>query len=648
MLSIKKIDIFILKKFFQMFLGCFLICLFVFMMQFVWKHIETMVGKGLGLDILAQFFFYMGVSLVPMALPMAILLTSLLTFGNMGEQLELTAMKAAGIPLLRIMRPIIISAAILTGVSFYFQNNISPKAQMEMARMLISMKSTSPALEIPEGIFYNGIPNVNLYVEHKDTETGMLYDVIIYKIDNGIENAQIVVADSARLETTADKHFLKLSMFNGEEFENLQNISSSDMMTRQNNQVPYDRETFQYKTLLIDFNTDFDLMNADDLKNLADAKSLHQLTADADSMTLLYDSIGRANYIELSARYFQTGYGTRHDSLVAQKIAQKLNVDTVLNNMSQTQRLNDLREAQTKAGGMLTELEWRTPVSQDGYRLVRRHEIKWHDMFTSSLACLFFFFIGAPLGAIIRKGGLGVSTIVSVLIFIVYYIIGVSGMKMARDGTWNITYGMWISTFIMTPLGVFLTYKANKDATLFNLDNYREAIMRFLGLRAKRAITSKEVIIESPDYAQAVSQLNDICSRLDYINKQFDLNHLPSYFDMFFKPRPHNDLPDIMQKLESAIANLSNSDNRKLVYELNDFPTPYIRAHLSPASSELTNYCLGAIVPVGIALWLRAIHFRRLLCRDIQQINNTSRRIIARINIIENNISSTDKQETNQ
>ncbi len=629
MLGMKKIDIFILRKFFQLFLGCFLICLFVFMMQFVWKHIETMVGKGLGMDVLAQFFFYMALTLVPMALPMSVLLTSLLTFGNMGEQLELTAMKAAGIPLLRIMRPILVTALILTGVSFYFQNNISPKAQMEMARMLYSMKSASPALEITEGIFHNSIPNVNLYVERKDASTGMLYDVIIYKIDKGIENAQIVVADSAKLETTADKHFLKLSIYSGEQFENLQSSSPGGMM--QDSHVPYDRETFQNKILFIDFNTDFDLMNAEDLKNLADAKSLRQLVYDTDSMTVLYDSLGRANYEELSARFLQTGYGSRHDSLAADRLAVSVNIDSLFARLGQTARLNAMRKASSSVSGMLTELEWRSPVSQDGYRMIRRHEIKWHDKFASSLACLFFFFIGAPLGAIIRKGGLGVSTIVSVLIFIIYYIIGVSGMKMARDGTWNITYGMWISTFVMAPVGAFLTYKSNKDATLWNALNRFGDFLAAVGVRARRNITLKEVVIDTPDYVGDVAGLRSITARLNRLSATLRLGKLPGYAELFFRPQPDNPLPDVAQQLEQIIDDLSNSTDRKLVYELNAYPFVYTKGHLSPIGNRRLNCLCGIVAPIGVVLWYRSFLFRRRLRRDIMQINTVNLRVTDRI-----------------
>lgn len=472
MLGIKKIDTFVLKKFFLLFLGCFCICLFVFMMQFVWKHVNDLVGKGLGMDVLAQFFWYMALSLVPMALPMAVLLTSLISFGNMGEQLELTAFKAAGVPLIRIMRSVMISCALLMCISFHFQNNISPKAQMQLARLLISMKDTSPALEIPEGVFYNGIPNVNLYVERKTAETGMLYNVIIYKMDQGIDNAQIVVADSAKIETTADKQNLKLTIFNGELFENLQ-ANASGLLNQ--TQVPYDRETFQYKILLIDYNSDFDLMAADDLNAMAETKSLAKLSADADSMAAVYDSLGRVNYAEMTARYMQSGFLSRQDSALAQQMADHINIDTLMAANAHN-RQGILHSATSTVDNILTEMEWRTPVSQDGYRMVRKHQIKWHETFTNALACLFFFFIGAPLGAIIRKGGLGISTIVSVLIFIIYYIIGISGMKMARDGSWDITYGMWISTVVMTPLGLFLTYRANRDSIEFNFDSLKQRI----------------------------------------------------------------------------------------------------------------------------------------------------------------------------
>lgn len=621
MLGVKRIDTFVLKKFFVMFLGCFCICLFVFMMQFVWRYIDTLVGKGLGMDVLAQFFFYMAVSLVPMALPMAILLTSLITFGNMGEQLELTAMKAAGIPLIRIMRPLIVSCAILMCVSYYFQNTISPKAQLELARLLMSMKEKSPALEIPEGVFYNGIPGVNLYVEHKQAETGMLYNVIIYKMDRGIENAQIVVADSAKLETTADKHFLKLSIFNGEQFENLQSTNQNMLAGAQ---VPYDRETFQYKNFLIDFDTDFDLLNAESLAGRAETKSQAELTHDIDSMTHVYDSLGIANYEELSARYMQTGFMQKQDSAKALAMSKYVSLDTALLSLPAEQRLRVFQRAGSDNDNILTEMQWRSPVSQDGWWMVRKHQIKWHEKFTSSLSCLFFFFIGAPLGAIIRKGGLGVSTILSVLIFIIYYIIGTSGMKLARDGTLNITFGMWISTIVMAPLGVWLTYKANRDSAVFNFEAVRDRFLHFIGYRQPRNLQRKEIIIQEPDYAHCLQQLQALTTEALDIRRQLNLPHPANYFSLFFLPQKDNPVIALSDHMEDLIRQLSNSESARLVFTLNNYPSIYRSAHLTPVNNRWANTAIGIIFPIGIVVWLKICKYRRRLNKDITRIVATN------------------------
>ena len=237
----------------MLFVASFFCCLFVFMMQFTWRSIDELIGKGLTVDVLAEFFWYMGLALIPQALPLAILLAALMTYGNMGQQLELLAMKAAGISLLRAMRPVALVSLVFTGVSFYFQNETSPKAQLKLTTLLLSMKMNSPVLEIPEGTFYNGVPNINLYVEYKDNKTGMLYHMIIYKTDQGFDKAQIVLADSGKLEMTADKKNLRLQLWSGEQFENLQ----ASNMTQMQVSMPYDRETFGYKQFLISFDANF-------------------------------------------------------------------------------------------------------------------------------------------------------------------------------------------------------------------------------------------------------------------------------------------------------------------------------------------------------------------------------------------------------
>ncbi len=434
---IKRLDLYVLKNFALVFAGSFFICLFVFMMQFTWRYVNELIGKGLSLDILAKFFGYMAVTLMPTSLPLAVLLASLIAFGNMGERLELLAMKAAGVPLIRIMRPILVVVCLLAVTSFYFQNSFSPQAQRQLRTLLISMKQTSPAVEIPEGVFYNGVPDVNLFVQKKNAETGMLYQLIIYKTDQGFDKAQIVLADSGKLEVTADRQFLKLQLWSGEQFENLQGQSFSALQTAS---VPYDRETFNYKQLLISFDSNFNLMDANALNGLASAKDMNQIVAAVDSVEAELDSVGRNYYNTARDMYFNVPQLAKKDSVRTMRQVESAAVpfDTLEARLTPEQLSLVRRKAMNTARSFRSELEWKSLVTGDGDRFIRTHWIEWHQKMTLSLACLMFFFVGAPLGAIIRKGGLGMPTVISVVIFIFYYILNTSGMKLARDGSWDI------------------------------------------------------------------------------------------------------------------------------------------------------------------------------------------------------------------
>lgn len=270
---IKKIDIFVFKAYSLLFVGTFFICLFIFMMQFMWRYVDELIGKGLTLDVLAHFFYYAGLTLIPMSLPLAILLASLITFGNLGERFELLSMKAAGIPLIRILQPIIIFNILLCIGSFYFQNVTGPEAQKKFYTLIYSMKQKSPELEIPEGIFYSEIPGYNIFVEKKGKENGMLYGVMIYSTTDGYEDAQIVLADSAELKTTADEKHLMLTMYAGERFRNMQ--AQGNMMARAN--VPYMRETFIQETDLIPFDNNFNMMDANVFSGSAQTKNLREI-----------------------------------------------------------------------------------------------------------------------------------------------------------------------------------------------------------------------------------------------------------------------------------------------------------------------------------------------------------------------------------
>lgn len=619
MIGIKKLDLFILKKFALVFVGAFFICLFVFMMQFTWRYVDELIGKGLSLEILAKFFWYMGITLVPTSLPLAILLASLITFGNMGEQLELLAMKAAGVPLLRIMRPLFLIVLVLAGMSFYFQNSTSPYAQISLRTLLLSMKQTSPAVEIPEGVFYSGVPNVNLFVQEKNAETGMLYQVIIYKTDKGFDRAQIVLADSGRMEMTADKMHLKLDLWNGEQFENLQEQDAAALSSAS---VPYDRETFRYKQFLIDFDSNFSMMDADMLRDMASAKNMRQIEHSVDSVNKELDSLGRDFYKVLRTNYFPAPAKAKAaaGTAVGGRGAEALSFDSLTASLSADERLLVSQKAANAVRNLYAELEWKRVTPKDGGRFIRRHWIEWHQKMTLSLACLFFFFVGAPLGAIIRKGGLGLPTVISVIIFIVYYIINTSGMKMARDGSVDMWYGMWISTIVLTPFGIFLTYKANKDSVVFNMELYTGMLRRLLGLRSSRHIFRKEVIIDDPDYDRLLPEIAALRESCRDYNRQHSLLKMPSYAKMFFRYKPDACVEELEKRMEAIVEELSNSRDPRVLQELNNIPIIFVRAHISPFHNPKWNVAAGILFPVGLLLWLRVWRFRLRLLRDLRQI----------------------------
>lgn len=641
---VKKLDVYVLGKFLPLFFGSFFIVLFIFMMQFTWKYVDELIGKGLTLDVLSEFYGYMALSLVPQSLPLSVLLASLITFGNLGEKLELLAMKAAGVSLVRIMAPIAVLVVGLAGLSFRFQDKTSPDAQLKLRALLFSIKQTSPATEIPEGTFYNGIPGYNLFVEKKNAATGMLYGLMVYKTDQGFDRAQIVVADSGRMEMTTDKLHLLLDIWDGEQFENWESGNVPSMGKMQN---PYDRETFRYKRFVIDFDSNFEKLDEDQLRGMASAKRMKQLVSDADSMEVQMDSVGRAYYAQARERFFRRptlrkneeaalAAMTAHKEAEGRKAkaaeaindattaeAQMIDFDQMMDSLPAGRRTTALQTAQAATQALQAELEWKSTVTADGDRFIRKHWIQWHQDITLSLACLFFFLIGAPLGAIIRKGGLGMPAVVSVALFIIYYIINTTGMKLSRDGTIPVVLGMWVSSAVLAPLGVFLTYKANNDSVVFNAESYMSALRRLLGLREHRHLSLKEVVIDVPDYTALLPRLKtlrDECRRYAEIKK---LWRAPSYLRIFFRSRPDRRAAEIRQEMEAAVEELSNTRNAKIIHKLNELPLIYVRAHTTPFENRRLNRLCGVLFPVGLVLYFRIWRFRLMMHRDMRQAYRT-------------------------
>lgn len=638
-LRIKKLDKFIAKQFLLLFAGTFFICLFVLMMQFLWRFIDELIGKGLSMEVLAQFFEYMALMMVPQALPLAILLSSLITFGNLGESSELTAIKAAGISLMQSFRSLIVITVAIMAVSFYFQNNIGPNANMKLMQLLVSMKQKSPELEIPEGIFYDGLPNCNIYVQKKNIKTGKLYGIMIYRMTDSYEDAAIILADSGMIQSTAEKKHLLLSLWSGEWFENMRESDLGGSAA-----VPYRRETFTDKKVLLDFDNNFSLMDAAALSNNAAGKSLSQIRFAIDSLNATYDSIGRAFWNDTKQMCFPSPRISKKDSLGQVRAAQtgKIDIDKRLRKMKIDRQQMVYSAALSSVQRETSDLDFKSMMTQNNERVVRNHELEAQNKYALALQCIIFFFIGAPLGAIIRKGGLGMPIIISVLVFIVYYILDNSAFRMSRQGSWPIWIGHWLAIAIMSPLAVFVTYKAMNDSMVFNADGWKRFFTRLLGLRAKRSIQGKEVVIEPPRYKQDNETLLQINGEVMEYSRRHNLKSLPNLIKVFFKYEEDHDIEAISDKLEKVIRDLSNTRDKQVMHLINQYPVLAVKAHTRPFDRRWMNIVAAIIVPVGIFTYLRMWRFRLRLLRDLKVIRYTNTNIV---NYTEKRMGHLDDEE---
>ena len=627
MFRIKKLDIFITKQFGLLFIGTFFICQFVLMMQFLWRYVDELIGKGLSLDIMAQFLWYMGLMLLPQALPLAILLSSLIAFGNMGESSELTAIKAAGISLMQAFRPLIVIVVMITGVSYFFQDVIGPKANLSFYQLFLSMKQKSPELEIPEGVFYDGIAGSNIYVQKKDLTTGMLYGIMIYRQTGSYEDQAIILADSGMIQSTAEKKHLLLNLYSGEWFENMR---SQDLGSTAS--IPYRRETFVTKRILYNFDRGFNLADLNDISGSASAKSLNKIMHDIDSIKEFNDSVGLAYYRESKSYHLRLPNVNKEDSVKVLKEVASEDVcfDSLYARLKTSKKQEAVRGALSQVQSTMSDMEMKGDYAKSLHRYYRSHQIEAIKKFTLSLTCIIFFFIGAPLGAIIRKGGLGVPVIISVLVFIIYYIIDNTGYRMAREDQWTVPFGMLISSTVLTPVAAFFTYKANKDSVVFNIDLYKTIVMRVLGLRMKRHIYRKEVIIEDPKYALDAEKLKNVNEEIESYSETRKLLRWPNPINVFFHAGDDQQMETINEKLEETIEDLSYTRDKLILTELNNYPIIATHAHTRPFRHKWLNIATGLILPLGIFFYFRMLRFRLRLYKDLRTIRHTSEQIIPR------------------
>lgn len=580
MFGIKRLDTFMLQRFLPLLLMTFFIVLFIVLMQFLFMRIDDLVGKGLSFSVLGELFFYAAVTMVPTALPLAVLLASLMVFGNLGEKLELTAMKAAGISLFRIMRPLIVFMCFISVGAFFFQNYILPVAQSRMWTLMFSVRQKSPEVEIPEKSFYDEIPGMNLYVDHKNPETGMLYGMIIYDLSRGYGNSRVILADSGKFSFTEDKTKLFLHLHSGEMFENL---NDNSMGVGTSGYMPFRRESFTDKQAYFNFDANFNRMDESGIRSQYVGQNISQLRHSIDSIGRRVDSIGsiyageltsqryvgiesRKPHVDSAGNTFYTREAPSPKLEKAVAATNPVNLDSVFIKPDRSYEKSYISQALADARRSLQDYEYRALMLTEQAKSMRRHDIEMQRKFTLSFAVLVFFFIGAPLGAIIKKGGIGTPLVISVFLFIIYFIFDNSGYKMARDGKMLVWEGIWLSTVVLTPLGVFFTIKAVDDSAVFNADAYRLFFSRLIGRLPQRSLALKEVIMHPVDPSVALDMLAGLQSRAEAVRA--DIMARPRILRRFGV----KSLRDLREPLNATVDYLSNSTDPVVINLLNKYP----------------------------------------------------------------------------
>ncbi len=438
-------------------------------MQWLWKYIDDLVGKGLEWYIVMELLFFASASLVPLALPLAILLSSIMTFGNMGEHYELVAFKTAGISLWKIMYPLIITSVLLSIGAFYFSNNIIPIANLKMGTLLYDIRQQRPALNIKEGVFYDGIDGYVMKVKSKSDDGEVMNDIIIYDHSERQGNTKVIIAEKGRMDISKDTMVMSLILYNGYSYK------EEETPRRQRGSYPHLRTSFKIDTIRFDLSS-FKLSRSDEsiFKDNYQMLNISQLEKSQDTLQLKLDKrrVEMASNVSSGFKYFSAPQlYTENDSVKVDSNAVVFSAD-ILANFNHDDQIKVVHTALEQVRSRELYIDAALADNFSRTKAINRHKIEWHRKFTLSFACLVLFFIGAPLGAIIRKGGLGIPVVISILLFIFYHIVSITGEKFVKEGLWNAWNGMWMSSMVLLPLGVFLTWKATSDSGIFNADAY--------------------------------------------------------------------------------------------------------------------------------------------------------------------------------
>lgn len=625
----KKIDLYTLKTFLPLLVMTSLICWFIVLMQFLWRYMDELVGKGLSLTVVAEIVFYASMYLVRQALPLGILLASLITFGNMGERLELLSMKASGVSLYRIMSPLLIAVFGVGLWLYHFQNNFMITSEVRMWTLLYSARYSAPELEVPEGSFYNGITGYSMFVKHRDRETGRLEDVMLYDYKSGVDRTRIIRADSARMAMDDSKLYLSLKLYQGQSFENLEDPPG----TQDNAPIPHAIERFDLKEILIPFNANFNRQDENEFRNLSVGKNMQQLNRAIDTAQRRIDSLRLTASVSLSdisiAQRYSNPYpqsllDTTQWAQHARKSIQSLRSTRPaigLDSLMRRYRLQDSISIYARASSaMMTmkyEAESRLYGDNEAFRDYRTNSQDWHRKFTYPVACVVFFLIGAPLGAIIRRGGLGVPVVASFLFFIIYYIIDTLGQNLVRSESLSVQLGMWLSTYVLAPIGLFLCYMAAKESAGLSADAYLNLWQRLTGTR----VELRQVEPRCQETSLTAQELRDECLALRTEAEDLLASKLMnrSLLHIFLHASEYvRAMKPIDERLESLVDELRASRHPLVLAKTNDLPLmpkkiSALPLPSSPAQGKLWLLALPLALPLLLALRVGRVRIDRNL-----------------------------------
>ena len=622
----KIVDKYILRTFIPLFVMSFAVCWFIVVMQFLWRYIDELVGKGLSGFMLLKIIFYAALSFIPMSLPLGILLASLMTLGNLGERLELLALKASGIRLYRIIRPIMLLVLAMACGLFYFQNDLMIRAQVRMWTLVITAKYAAPEMEITPGVFYTGIPGYSLYAKDRDAGTGLMHRMMVYDMSRGYLNPRIIRADSGRLVMDKSKKFLVLKLYQGQSFENIQTQSYNTSTDA----VPYMLPHFDYSETFIPFDANIKMQDEGELSSMYVGKNLHQLQRSIDSIRPILDST-RLSYAQVvGASLMESHYGT--SSYAYQDSATRAQEQVRLAHLEQQTRhskaegasltftpqdsLQAISMARDKADRVKEEASLYIDTDDAQFYQFRTLHQEWHRKFTFPVSCLIFALIGSSLGAIVRRGGIGMPIIISIFFFVVYFIIDSFGTNMLRNESIPIWLGMWLSNIVLFPVGIFLAYKANQDSSALNVEVYVIFFRKLFGFRGVRKVEYQELVIEEADYKAGALAVTQALKHTDTL-LQGPL-FAGRIWSIWTRGAEQKKLATLSKELDDITESLRHTPSRLLVSKLCDLPL--LPTRLSPFLPEEPRWgrILGALLPISLPFGLFLSRVRTHLRADLR------------------------------